>query len=304
MKKLIFCTTALLAGFCIQSLTSGARVPSLSKMNKRVNDHYGLVKAGQVLLDGDTVSVQSFLMSKEEVTNHDYQLFLKDLLDRGELGKYEIAKIDSANWQGENCANQKYAEFYHSHPAYRNFPVVNIPREGAELFCEWVTERFDQVLPAGQRLTFRLPLKAEWLRAACGDDLWAVYTWKAPYLRNSKGCYLANFVSVGENSIARNEKGEPVIVPNQFDYYHDYADIIAASRSYFPNEFGMYNMNGNAAELLADADEVIGGSWFDTGYDIRNRSVKKYTGSSSTVGFRIVATVNNAELTWFKPKRN
>lgn len=303
MKTIILCTMALFAGLFIQSSTQKEKLPSLATVNKRVNEHYGFIKSGKVLLEKDTVTVQSFLMSKEEITNFEYQFFLKDLLDRGELEKYAIANIDSMNWSGENCFNQKYVEYYHRHPAYRNYPVVNISREGAELYCEWATEKLNQLLPEGQKITLRLPLKAEWLRAACGDDLDAVYTWKGPYLRNSRGAFLANFVQVGESSVARDNKGEFIIMPHGYARYDEYgSDIIVSSQSYFPNEFGIYNMNGNVAELLADSDEVIGGSWYDAGYDIRNRSVKKYTGSDPTVGFRIVATVNPADVTWFKPK--
>lgn len=303
MKTIVLCSAVLLAGLSIQSLTQKEKLSSLSKVNKIVNEHYGFVKAGQVLVEKDTFSVQSFLMTKGEVTNFEYQFFLKDLLERGEVEKYKIANIDSLNWMGESCVNQKYVDYYHRHPAYRNYPVVNISKEGAELFCEWATEKFNQLLPEGQKIKFRLPLKAEWLRASCGDNLDAVYTWKGPYLRNSKGAFLANFVQVGESSIARDDKGEFVIVPNGYARYDEYgSDIITASLSYFPNEFGIYNMNGNVAELLADSDEVIGGSWYDAGYDIRNRSVKKYTGSSPTVGFRMVTTINTSDLTWFKPK--
>lgn len=226
------------------------------------------------------------------------------MLAKGENEKYAIAKIDSLNWSKGRALNEKYTQYYHNHIAYKDYPVVNISIEGAQLYCEWLTEKYNQLLPQGQQLKFRLPLKTEWIRAACGDDLYAVYSWKGSYLRNSQGNFLANFVRVGETSIARNEKGELVIKDDNPELlnYKEHADIIAPSKSYYPNEFGIYNMNGNVAELLADKDEVIGGSWYDGGYDIRNQSVKKYTGSSTSVGFRIVATVNRSELDWFKPK--
>lgn len=43
--------------------------------------------------------------------------------------------------------------------------------------------------------------------------------------------------------------------------------------------------------MLVESEEVIGGSWYDGGYDIRNRSIKKYNGASALIGFRMVATV-------------
>ncbi len=287
--------------FSLISLTSVSKPMSVSKFNKFINDFYGYVPSGLVKLQEDTFSVQSFIIGKTEVTNFDYKIFLNDLLSNGEIDKYNIAKVNSFNWSSSKSLNQKYVDYYHSHSAYRNHPVVNISKQGAELYCEWLTKRINANLPEGQKLQFRLPLKSEWLRAACGDDLDAPYSWKGQYVRNSKGMILANFVQVGEGSISRNEKNEFVVLPYQGEL-NDFGDIIAPTKSFWPNEFDIYNMNGNVAELLADSDEVIGGSWFDAGYDIRNRSLKKYSGSSPMVGFRVVATVIQSEHSWHKVK--
>lgn len=304
MKTPLFSSVIVLIGLGIVSLTQTNKLPTLSKVNKQVNEQFGFVPSGLAKLDADTVSVQSFLVSKTEVTNLEYRLFLNDLIANGEQEKYAIAQIDSFNWSKGKAFNKKYVDYYHSHPAYRDYPVVNISKEGAQLYCEWLTEKYNELLPPDQRVTFRLPLKAEWVRAACGDNLNASYTWGGTYVRNSQGQILANFVRIGETSIARDEKGEFVVKPVYPDIndLEDLADIIAPAKSYFQNGFGIYNMNGNVAEMLKDQNEVIGGSWYDAAYDIRNQSTKGYTGSSSTVGFRVVATVNPSELTWFKPK--
>jgi formylglycine-generating enzyme required for sulfatase activity len=304
MKTIVFSSAILAIGLGLSSLTNVEKMPSDAKINKQINEQFGFVKAGLVNMGTDTNSVQSFLFSKTEITNGEYQLFLNELLANGEHAKYAIAKIDSSKWNTASSLNEKYTQHYHSHVAYKDFPVVNITKEGAQLYCEWLTKKYNALLPEGQQLIFRLPLKAEWMRAACGDDLYATYTWKGPYLRNSQGNFLANFVRVGETSIARNEKGELVIKNGNIKLtdYEEHADVIAPAKSYYPNEFGIYNMNGNVAELLADQQEVIGGSWYDGGYDIRNQSVKKYNGTSPTVGFRVVATVKPSDVPWLKIK--
>lgn len=302
MKNIIL----LIALFIGLSFASVDKIPSNSKLNKLINEEYGFVKSGLVLLEKDTFSVQSFLMSKKEVTNLEYGLFLKDLQEKGEIEKYNLAKPDSAKWNELRAYFEPMAKHYHNHVAFRNYPVVNVTQKGAELYCEWYTEQFNKLLPAEQQINFRLPLKAEWLRAACGDNLDAVYTWKGPYLRNSEGMFLANFTQVGDQAISKTEEGEFVIMktPHSFSIRdNDQSSVTAPSKSYSPNEFGIYNMNGNVAEMLANSDEVIGGSWYDGGYDIRNRSVKKYKGASPTVGFRVVATIVPKDLTWFKPKK-
>jgi formylglycine-generating enzyme required for sulfatase activity len=87
-------------------------------------------------------------------------------------------------------------------------------------------------------------------------------------------------------------------------YSGSYTDLTAPVRSYWPNDYGIYNMNGNVAEMVADKDIVAGGSWNDTGYDVRNKSEKPYKGAARTIGFRVVATVNPSEMEWIKiPKK-
>ena len=70
----------------------------------------------------------------------------------------------------------------------------------------------------------------------------------------------------------------------------DNADVLAPSKSYWPNDFGIYNMNGNASEMISDGEFVVGGDWRSPGYDIRNESIKAYNGPSPEIGFRIVAS--------------
>ncbi|MBC9811219.1 hypothetical protein H9Y05_01910 [Crocinitomicaceae bacterium CZZ-1] len=98
MKTYLFSSAVILIGSGIVSLTQTSKLPALSKVNKQVNEQFGFVPSGLVKLDADTVSVQSFLVSKTEVTNLDYRLFLKDLIATGEHEKYAVAKIDSFNW--------------------------------------------------------------------------------------------------------------------------------------------------------------------------------------------------------------
>lgn len=306
MIRLFFSTALISLFFCLISLTNKEKSPSISKVNKSINDQFGFVKAGLVKLDSDTFSVQSFLLSKGEITNGEYNTFLNDLRANGEFDKLAIAMIDSSQWNNAKIDFTPMVKHYHSHEAFKNYPVVNITKEAAVLYCEWLTKQFNSLLPEGQQLIFRLPLKAEWLRAACGDDLETPYTWKGTYLRNKQGQLLANFVQVGEQAMARDEEGNIYYEPNH-PFYFDVnqerkSTCIARSKSYYANEFDIYNMNGNVAELLADKDEVIGGSWYDTGYDIRNQSTRKYTGASPKVGFRVVATIAPNQLPWLKIK--
>ena len=70
-------------------------------------------------------------------------------------------------------------------------------------------------------------------------------------------------------------------------------DITAPVNSYWPNEFGIYNMSGNVAEMLFEKGFAIGGSYKDSGYDVRVESIQSYQGAAPFIGFRPIMTVIN-----------
>jgi sulfatase modifying factor 1 len=268
--------------------------PSAKSALKVLNGFANFIPNGSVIVDQDTSTVQSFYMSSTEVSNLQYLEFLSFLKRTGQSEKYQIAKIDSSLWERSfiNAYLTPMADHYHNHPAYNNYPVVNISKEAANMYCDWLTDVYDSLSGGELSLKFRLPTREEWLRAARGEDIDAPYAWGGPFLRNSKGCFLANFVQIGSGNITRDqETGEfKVIIDSQLNYDADIAFVTAPVESYFPNAFGLYNMNGNVSEMIADQDIVVGGDWSSPGYDIRNESFKTYTGPHPTVGFRVVAT--------------
>ena len=304
MKTITYSIILIASAASILSLTYSDH-KSVKLTQKTLNENYAYVPSGDFEKDGKKISVQSYLISKQEVTNGEYRTFLLDLKERGELQKWAIAAVDSSGWSTKNNLNMKYQDYYHSHPAYADYPVVNVSKEGAILYCEWLSNKVNQNLGQTSKLAFRLPTKAEWLKAAKGNLEIPVYAWGGPYLRNSKGLVLCNFMNLGSEAIARNNEGELYIETRSQGNYADYnADIIAPAKSYWPNGFGLYNMNGNVAEMIADEEVVVGGSWADPGFDVRNESEKAYTGANRTVGFRVVATVAISENEWIKiPKK-
>ena len=78
----------------------------------------------------------------------------------------------------------------------------------------------------------------------------------------------------------------------ELDYYSETGsvDIVAPSESYWPNEYGIYNLNGNVAEMIAEDGIAVGGSWQNTGYDVRIESKNTYTNPNPLTGFRVVMT--------------
>ena len=289
MKKLfLFGITSI----ALMSFIAGNK-PSLKLAKKTIENFCVFVPSGNTLIEKDTVSVQSFYISKGEITNIQYAEFLADLKKSGEFKKLKMAQIDTNNWNTElKWENNKYADFYHKHPAYYNYPVVNVSKEGAELYCKWLTNIYDSLSNGEMKLVFRIPTHTEWLRVANGSSMKRSYSWSGPYLRNTKGQILANFVRFGAENITRNqESGQYEVTTKNVGYsFTADADVTAPSLSYWPNEFGIYNLNGNVSEMISDKKVVVGGDWRSPGYDIRNDSQRPYQGASVTVGFRVVAS--------------
>lgn len=92
--------------------------------------------------------------------------------------------------------NEPMAKRYFSHPSYGNYPVVGVSWKQAVAFCHWRTRYLNTWLLKNKRATesdFRLPTEAEWEYAARGGRSQSMFPWGNYYLRNKKGCLLANF---------------------------------------------------------------------------------------------------------------
>ena len=84
--------------------------------------------------------------------------------------------------------------------------------------------------------------------------------------------------------------------------YFIYSFHTAQVSSYLPNDKGFFCTIGNVAEMISGKEIVVGGSWHDPGYDVRNESYKTYKGAGPTIGFRVVATALPNQVSWLKTK--
>ncbi|TDO21590.1 T9SS ring complex lipoprotein PorK/GldK [Pedobacter duraquae] len=213
--------------------------------------------------------------------------------------------------------NDPMVKNYFNHPSYDNYPVVGVSWEQANAFCDWRTKLYQSVaarrkLPLNSRPEYRLPTDAQFEYAARGGNTKTKYPWGGPYIRNTKGCMQANF-KVGRGN------------------YSDDGGLYTVNvHSYFPNDYGLYNMAGNVAEwtvtaynqsaapLLLDFNPnftyvarptdnkylkrkvVRGGSWKDIGFFLQN-SVGTYEyqdQSRSYIGFRCVVSYPGTDINY------
>lgn len=220
---------------------------------------FTFVPSGSLMIDGKTTTVNAFYMSTCEVTNAQYNEFLTDLKKQSDTTDYSIAKIKAAHWKSLQAANGMEYE------QWSQYPVVNISKEGANLYCKWLTKKYNEKLGETMTCEFRLPLKAEWEYAAHGGLADAIYPWNGKYLRDSRGCFLAHYKVIGQ------EFGPCEV------------------KKYPPNPYGLYDMAGNVAEMVSGADVVKGGNWNGLAGEMLISQDMPYT-VSPTVGFRPVVT--------------
>jgi len=201
--------------------------------------------------------------------------------------------------------NEPMAKRYFSHPSFGNYPVVGVNWKQAVAFCAWRTHylnAYNEKKKYAQESDFRLPSEAEWEYAARGGRTQSMYPWGNYYLRNKKGCLLANFK------------------PGRGNYPEDGGFYTVRADAYWPNDFGLYNMAGNVAEWTGsyfyegsynfqhdmnpdvrynakDSDPprmkrkvVRGGSWKDVGYFLQTstRTYEYQDSAKSYIGFRCV----------------
>ena len=206
-------------------------------------------------------------------------------------------------YSNKSAMTQNY--FWNS--AYDNYPVVGVTWSQAKAFSVWRTQIFHSWLQTNGDLfvnDFRLPTESEWERGARGDLDNMQYPWGGPYIRNSSGCFLANFK------------------PMRGRYFEDGGFYTVKVYSYNPNGFGLYCMAGNVAEWCSTAyDEstyefahdmaqdfeydakdgeapvkkrkvLRGGSWKDIGYYLMNatRTYEYQDTAKSYIGFRNTMT--------------
>ena len=201
--------------------------------------------------------------------------------------------------------NEPMTKRYFAHPSFDNYPVVGVNWLQASAFSEWRTHYLNSYLISKNRVQesdFRLPTEAQWEYAARGGRSQSMFPLGNYYLRNKKGCLLANFK------------------PGRGNYPEDGGFYTVRADAYWPNDFGLYCMSGNVAEWTSsiyyegsynfqhdmnpdvrwNAKEsdpprmkrkvIRGGSWKDVGYYLQTgtRTYEYQDSTKSYIGFRTV----------------
>jgi formylglycine-generating enzyme required for sulfatase activity len=229
-------------------------------------------------------------MAETEVTNQQYNYYLSALLEQKDFTTLMVAKSEKVDWRGLMPEKLKNLDdkvlFPYGKPDGAAYPAQNMSYEAAVSYCNWLTNFYNNEDPEKRKwkkVVFRLPTEEEWMTAArAGMEKAFKYPWKYNTPQNPKGCFLSNFNCTNED--CKDCKYSDKITK-------DGALFTAQADAYFPNDFGLYGMIGNVAEMTATKGIAKGGSWEDFPADCTIQSQKNYSNPSPAVGFRILMEI-------------
>ncbi len=265
--------------------------------------------------------------NETEVTNFQYNTFLDYLQRNKLNDLYEKYKFDLSSYEEPALALMKNYSSNSTHNKwdmfYRNYPAINVSYDAALAYCEWLTDQYNRSTSKKfKKVKFRLPTKEEWIVAAAGvkdpitlvpsditlegkfypdmsyedfgkkselkkmklSDPDVMYPWYFIYNlrntpRNNKDCFLGNFRMAENTETCRTLVGK-ISTPDGFQ-------AMSATKSYFPNELGLYDVVGNVEEMLAERGLAAGGSWNHLPEESTIKSVHSYERPNASLGFRV-----------------
>ena len=192
------------------------------------------IPAGSVVIDGETIDVPAFAIDVYEVTNRDFEAFVEAtgfvteaerignsvvfFHDRASRGQPPFDVVTGASWRQPAGPDSDLA-------LISDHPVAHVSWNDAVAYADW----------AGKRL----PTRAEWVRAASGGDVDAVYPWGNELRPGSQ-----HMMNAWQGTFPRDDSA--------LDGYRGTSPV----GSFPANPFGLFDMAGNVWEWTAERSQI------------------------------------------------
>jgi formylglycine-generating enzyme required for sulfatase activity len=228
----------------------------------------------------------------------------------------KISWIDEEKMQKDLAAPPKEKRRHFSETVFDPYlrPITGISYEQAQEYAAWCTAKFNYLMKKKHpdckiAVIFRLPSPSEFAEIekksieACARKNPAeceklVRQIKA--CRNEKGCALCNCLD--KDTCKTNREATEMFGPETAYYVY----------AYNPGWTGLYNIQGNAAEMTTEKGTAKGGSYLQKAAECLPEAVQKYDKPEKWLGLRLLAEVteldgkavyfdNSGYLHWKKP---
>lgn len=228
---------------------------------------------------GTVKVVDNFYFDEREVSNLNWREYLAWTKINADNRSYQKAKLDTTVWYSDASYTKPMAENYHRHVSFNNYPVVGVSFQQATDFCKWRTKVvLDNLKKKYEKeewahlaqLEYRLPTKTEWNMVARLDD-------------------------VKIRSLKQKLKKQKVANLHFFNFENedDSGLFTAPTDAYFQGKLGIYNMFGNVAEMVQEAQTAMGGGFIHTEEQAFSSEGLAYDTAANWLGFRCVCEIKN-----------
>ncbi len=231
-------------------------------------------------------------IGKFEVTNREYNLFLKNLKQMKNYDLYVKCMVDTNKWNTlfPMAFHDPMTNMYAWHPAYNNYPVVNISYEGAVAYCKWLTVQYNKQHPEGKYVSFRLPSEQEWRYAAGSKNAKAISPFPNDNILTCDPTITGKKKSKNATDTTKNCMYLANIKTDK-GYQADGGFQMLPVHTYPSNDLGLHNTFGNVAEFTSTKGIIKGGSWADLFSECTFDKNVTYSAPDPRVGFRIMMEV-------------
>jgi len=146
-----------------------------------------------------------------------------------------------------------------------NVPIVGISYAQASAYCLWKELLINLTQPI--KVHVSLPTVMNYLKVIeNGDSM------------NAKKCYLLNSLNCNCESVSRKRQ------------LKSQGKALMDSDAYFASRLGLYNLQGNAAEMTRTEGTAMGGSYVHTARESYSDNRQYYTKPEKWLGFRYIVT--------------
>ncbi len=187
-----------------------------------------------------------------------------------------------------NKKSSNLASEYHLYAPYHNYPVVGVTQEQAKAYCQWRTDRVNEMMCLKPKLQkkygkvlYRLPTEKEWEYAASGGLDRKQFPYGYKDIKNKRGKAV---------TLLAQEESKIDSVLLHASTYQEAVPLVPVG-ALTPNALGFYNMIGNVAELVEEPHLAKGGSWVHSKAASKVTNQLYYEQPTVWLGFRCLCEV-------------